>query len=183
MIKTSSGILPPLKKPQIPPSSLAFVTRHFVYFLQNAVEILKNLRVPEAQHAVASAPQKFIALSIAGFPLGVAAAVEFDHEFFGHAGEIRYVGADGLLAAEFAGTEPFAAQASPQQSLRVRVFAAEGLGVLQGISGVSTVGVGLLARWRVFHAVSSVAALVLLLLAFKITPPLGCYHKPSFFLA
>ena len=63
------------------------------------------------------------------------AAVEFDEDFSGQAGEIYDIGADGLLAAEFVAVQLFVAQVVPESALRRRFGFVGGLGLFGEFEG------------------------------------------------
>ena len=82
---------------------------------QEAIDIVQNLMVPEAQHRVALALEILRAASIClafGLP-GVLAAVELDHQAGFGTEEVGDVGADLVLASELGALELPVAQPLP----------------------------------------------------------------------
>jgi hypothetical protein len=67
---------------------------------QDAVELLKNLIVPEAEDAVAAALQESAAFGIIFHRFAMLAAIDLDDEPSGVTGDIRVVRPDRHLAAK-----------------------------------------------------------------------------------
>ena len=66
--------------------------------LENAVEVLEDLVVPETKCAIAPLCEPGIAFGI--FLTAVLAAVDLDDETFGQTGEVRDVGTEGHLSSK-----------------------------------------------------------------------------------
>lgn len=84
--------------------------------LQHGIGLAQHLVVPETQHAPALRLQELRALLVMrqSVAMRVLATVELDDQAGCHAGEVREVGADGMLAAEFVLAQLLGAQVAPE---------------------------------------------------------------------
>ncbi len=87
--------------------------QRLVHRLQHIHTVLKHLVVPKAQYSIPLPPKIIIALLVVGVPFRVLAAVQFDHQFSGHAGEIYDIGTYRLLTPELVTVQLFSAQVVP----------------------------------------------------------------------
>ena len=112
------------------------MTQGAINVLQHPETVLEDFVVPEAEDCVALLSQKGIALLVVGVLVRVLAAVQFDEQFVGHAGEIDDVRAYRLLTAEFVAVELFVTQVVPEEPFGIGPGFSQGLGVLEGLWGV-----------------------------------------------
>ena len=102
---------------------------------QHAETVRKDVVAPEA-HPVALLSQKPVSLFVGGGVRSrVLAGVQFDEQFFGKAGEVGDIRADGLLAAKLVAAQLLVAEVVPQQPFRVGLVLAQGPGAAQGLEG------------------------------------------------
>ena len=80
--------------------------------LENPVQILNDIVVPDADHAITAGAEIAVALPVF-LTSGVLAAVEFDNQAPLATNEVDVVAIDGLLADEFEAVELPAAKACP----------------------------------------------------------------------
>jgi hypothetical protein len=92
--------------------------------LKDPNEVVADLVVPEADHAIAEIPDFAVAQSIFG-AIRVLAAVEFDHEAPVAADEIYVIWPYRLPTDEFEATELPRTNASPQRHFRRRLCASQ----------------------------------------------------------
>ncbi len=103
--------------------------------LQYPEAVFEDFVVPEAQDLVALLSQTLIAVFVVDVLFRMLAAVEFDEQFLGHAGEVDDVRAYRLLAAEFVATELFVAQVMPEAAFGVDLAFSEEFGLFGGSGG------------------------------------------------
>ena len=84
--------------------------------LENSVQILDNIVVPDADHAITESAKCTITAPVFG-AVRVLAAVEFDDQTPLAADKVGVVTGDRLLAGEFEAAELTAAKAGPQREL------------------------------------------------------------------
>ena len=89
--------------------------------LQNAVEFLANLMIPESQHSDSPASEEFRPRSIPNLvrAIAVPTTIQFDREPCGRTIEIEYVGIEWVLAAKFVACKISVPQMPPQNALSV----------------------------------------------------------------
>jgi hypothetical protein len=94
------------------------------HYLQNSIEVVDDLIVPEPDNAIAAAGQFDRALSVGLGVCRVLSAVQLDHQFPRRAGEVDYAAADRVLTAEFPG-RPHGPQCLPQPLLDIGGIASQ----------------------------------------------------------
>jgi hypothetical protein len=89
--------------------------------LQDAVEFLANLMIPEPHHNDSLTSEKFRPRSIANLAhmIVMPAAVQFDRELRGRTVEIQYVTVQWMLTAKFVACKVSVPQVPPKNALNV----------------------------------------------------------------
>ena len=87
--------------------------------MENTIQILNNIIVPEADNTITESAQLAVALPVFG-AFRVLAAVEFDNQTPLAANKIDVVSIDRFLADEFKATQLPASKVCPQRELRGR---------------------------------------------------------------
>ena len=88
-------------------------TQRPIYYLQNALDISKNLVVPETQHAITPRLNPRCSLGIFCLPFIMLAAIYFDDQRCRRTEEIDDIRADRLLPAESKAADLFLTQTRP----------------------------------------------------------------------
>ena len=87
--------------------------QRLVHRLQHIHAVLEHLVVPKAQYSVPLPPQVIIVLLVVDVLFRMLTAVQFDHQFSGHAGKIYDIGTYRLLTPELVTVQLFVAQVVP----------------------------------------------------------------------
>jgi hypothetical protein len=101
--------------------------------LNDIIESLDNVYVPEAQHSIAGRSQEIIAPLVVGRALSVLAPVELNDESVIERGEITDVEANLMLATEFEAGELSSSKAAPEKALSVRLVTTKGAGMAKHV--------------------------------------------------
>jgi hypothetical protein len=101
--------------------------------LDDIIEPLHHVDVPEAQNAIAGRSQEIITPLIVGHLLSVLAAVEFNDELAIERGKVTDIEADLMLAAEFEAGELPPPEATPKKALGVRLVTTKSAGVAEHV--------------------------------------------------
>jgi hypothetical protein len=94
--------------------------------LDDVIEPLNHVDVPEAQDAIAGRSQEIIASLVVAHVLSVLTSVEFNDESAIERGEVADVEANLMLAAEFEAGELSSPEAAPEKALGVCLVATKG---------------------------------------------------------